>query len=87
VSASLESTAQAESVTVGMYGCGTALLAVAYQLQAIRLGGDGILNPSEARRLTNMAELLNGFAGELHSKATLIAKDNGVEYPPTEGGE
>lgn len=82
----IESKAQAESVTVGMYGCGTALLAIAYQLQAIRLGGGGILNPSEARRLTNMAELLNGFAGELHSKATLIAKDHGVDYPP-EGGE
>lgn len=86
MSAIVEANPKAESVTVGMYGCGTALVAVAYQLQAIRLGGDGILNPCEARRLTNMAELLNGFAGELHSKATLIAKDHGVDYPP-EGGE
>jgi hypothetical protein len=85
VSTAVAANPQAESVTVGMYGCGTALMAVAYQLQSIRLGGDGILNPSEARRLTNMAELLNGFAGDLHSKATLIAKDHGVEYPPEDG--
>lgn len=73
--------AEAKGTALGLYSCGTALLAAAYQLQAIQLSGTRILDPRDPQRFGNLASLLMDFADDIQKRAERINRSNGAHYP------
>ena len=73
----------AERVAGGMYAVGMGLLSMQTSLQAIRIGGEGVLTDEDRRRLTRISQTLAEFSGELNIRSSRIARDHQVvNYPP-----
>lgn len=75
----------AEGVAGQMYAAGITVCIVGNSLQQVRLKGEGTLTDDDCRRLTRIAQDLNGVAIDLIERSSRIARDHDVVNFPPEG--